>query len=89
LVGAISYGKVFLVNNEEGKNPEKNPAAFVISYLVPPPYKVIIVRLLLHFPISVFLVGLDDRDLIVYSCAVVYYIPYVSYSNLHYIPFAA
>ncbi|KAK8710528.1 hypothetical protein V6N13_145848 [Hibiscus sabdariffa] len=34
LVGAISLGK--LSNAEEGKNPQKNPVSYQISYVVPP-----------------------------------------------------
>ncbi|KAL8049653.1 hypothetical protein ABFS82_06G032900 [Erythranthe guttata] len=36
LVGAISYGKVSFGVNNEGKNPEKNPVSYSISYIVPP-----------------------------------------------------
>lgn len=36
LVGAISYGKVSFGVNNDGKNPEKNPASYSISYIVPP-----------------------------------------------------
>lgn len=36
LIGAISYGKVSLVNNQEGKKPQKNPASYMLSFLVPP-----------------------------------------------------
>ncbi|KAL0304275.1 UNVERIFIED_CONTAM: Tripeptidyl-peptidase 2 [Sesamum radiatum] len=36
LVGAISYGKVAFSINNEGKNPEKNPVSYCISYIVPP-----------------------------------------------------
>ncbi|KAL7107112.1 hypothetical protein ACP275_06G033500 [Erythranthe tilingii] len=36
LVGAISYGKVSFGVNNEGKNPEKNPVSYSVSYIVPP-----------------------------------------------------
>ncbi|KAH6782852.1 tripeptidyl peptidase ii [Perilla frutescens var. hirtella] len=36
LVGSISYGKVSFGVNNEGKNPEKNPVSYSISYIVPP-----------------------------------------------------
>ncbi|XP_051137979.1 tripeptidyl-peptidase 2 [Andrographis paniculata] len=36
LVGSISYGRVSFEVNDEGKNPEKNPAFYSISYIVPP-----------------------------------------------------
>ncbi|GAV79300.1 Peptidase_S8 domain-containing protein/TPPII domain-containing protein [Cephalotus follicularis] len=36
LVGAISYGKLSFVGQEEGKNPQKNPASYRITYIVPP-----------------------------------------------------
>ncbi|XP_011076155.1 tripeptidyl-peptidase 2 isoform X2 [Sesamum indicum] len=36
LIGAISYGKVAFGVNNEGKNPEKNPVSYCISYIVPP-----------------------------------------------------
>ncbi|KAL0371709.1 UNVERIFIED_CONTAM: Tripeptidyl-peptidase 2 [Sesamum calycinum] len=36
LVGAISYGKLAFGVNNEGKNPEKNPVSYSISYVVPP-----------------------------------------------------
>ncbi|KAM7499661.1 hypothetical protein LguiA_024075 [Lonicera macranthoides] len=36
LLGAISYGKLSFGVQREGKNPEKNPVSYRISYLVPP-----------------------------------------------------
>ncbi|XP_027359339.1 tripeptidyl-peptidase 2-like isoform X3 [Abrus precatorius] len=36
LVGAISYGKLSLTDQGEYKNPEKHPASYGISYIVPP-----------------------------------------------------
>ncbi|KAI5444495.1 variant 3, tripeptidyl-peptidase II Tpp2 [Lathyrus oleraceus] len=36
LVGAISYGKLSFADQEEKKNPEKHPASYQISYVVPP-----------------------------------------------------
>lgn len=36
LLGAISYGKLSFGVQQEGKNPEKNPVSYRISYLVPP-----------------------------------------------------
>ncbi|KAK4492767.1 hypothetical protein RD792_000087 [Penstemon davidsonii] len=36
LIGSISYGKVSFGVNNEGKNPEKNPVSYNISYIVPP-----------------------------------------------------
>jgi tripeptidyl-peptidase-2 len=36
LLGAISYGKLSFGVQEEGKNPEKNPVSYRISYVVPP-----------------------------------------------------
>ncbi|KAL2550422.1 Tripeptidyl-peptidase 2 [Forsythia ovata] len=36
LVGAISYGKLSFAINDVGKNPQKNPVSYEISYLVPP-----------------------------------------------------
>lgn len=36
LVGSISYGKISFGVNNEGKNPEKNPVSYSISYIVPP-----------------------------------------------------
>ncbi|XP_058205932.1 tripeptidyl-peptidase 2 isoform X1 [Rhododendron vialii] len=36
LLGAISYGKVSSIGQEEKNNPEKNPVSYRISYLVPP-----------------------------------------------------
>lgn len=36
LVGSISYGKVSFGVNNDGKNPEKNPVSYSISYIVPP-----------------------------------------------------
>ncbi|KAA8533720.1 hypothetical protein F0562_031237 [Nyssa sinensis] len=36
LLGAISYGKLSFGVQEEGKNPQKNPASYNISYRVPP-----------------------------------------------------
>ncbi|KAJ7974178.1 tripeptidyl-peptidase 2-like [Quillaja saponaria] len=36
LVGAISYGKLSFVAQGEGKNPEKNPAPYRVSFIVPP-----------------------------------------------------
>ncbi|KAK9291310.1 hypothetical protein L1049_019255 [Liquidambar formosana] len=36
LLGAISYGKLSFVGQGEGKNPQKNPVSFQISYIVPP-----------------------------------------------------
>lgn len=36
LVGAISYGKLSSAMKDVGKNPEKNPVSYEISYLVPP-----------------------------------------------------
>ncbi|CAI8593694.1 unnamed protein product [Vicia faba] len=36
LVGAISYGKLSFADQEEKKNPEKHPASYRISYVVPP-----------------------------------------------------
>ncbi|XP_065869545.1 tripeptidyl-peptidase 2 isoform X2 [Euphorbia lathyris] len=35
LLGAISYGKLSSVS-QEGKNPEKNPVSYRVSYVVPP-----------------------------------------------------
>ncbi|PON90851.1 Tripeptidyl peptidase [Trema orientale] len=36
LLGAISYGKLSYLGDGEGRNPEKNPTAHQISYIVPP-----------------------------------------------------
>ncbi|PKI50720.1 hypothetical protein CRG98_028862 [Punica granatum] len=36
LVGAISYGKLSSAGSGEGKNPQKNPVSYQISYVVPP-----------------------------------------------------
>ncbi|CAK9160937.1 unnamed protein product [Ilex paraguariensis] len=36
LLGAISYGKLSIGVQEEGKNPQKNPSSYQISYRVPP-----------------------------------------------------
>ncbi|KAK7315056.1 hypothetical protein VNO77_33588 [Canavalia gladiata] len=36
LVGAISYGKLSFAEQGENKNPEKHPASYQISYVVPP-----------------------------------------------------
>ncbi|KAK7270859.1 hypothetical protein RJT34_26343 [Clitoria ternatea] len=36
LVGAISYGKLSLTDQGENKNPEKHPASYRISFVVPP-----------------------------------------------------
>lgn len=36
LVGAISFGKLSSAMNDVGKNPEKNPVSYEISYIVPP-----------------------------------------------------
>ena len=37
LIGTISYGKVSSAVSEEGKKPNKNPTAYLLSYIVPPP----------------------------------------------------
>ncbi|XP_019453181.1 PREDICTED: tripeptidyl-peptidase 2-like isoform X1 [Lupinus angustifolius] len=36
LVGAISYGKLSFADQGENKNPEKHPASYRVSYIVPP-----------------------------------------------------
>ena len=36
LIGSISYGKVSFGVNNDGKSPEKNPAYYKVSYVVPP-----------------------------------------------------
>ncbi|XP_030500340.2 tripeptidyl-peptidase 2 [Cannabis sativa] len=36
LCGAISYGKLSYHGDGDGKNPQKNPASYKISYIVPP-----------------------------------------------------
>lgn len=36
LLGAISYGKLSYGHREEGKNPQKNPVSYLLSYVVPP-----------------------------------------------------
>ncbi|RDY13416.1 Tripeptidyl-peptidase 2, partial [Mucuna pruriens] len=36
LLGAISYGKLSFADQGENKNPEKHPASYRISYVVPP-----------------------------------------------------
>jgi tripeptidyl-peptidase II len=36
LVGSISYGKLSFAGQGEHKNPEKHPASYRISYIVPP-----------------------------------------------------
>lgn len=36
LLGAISYGKLSFGQQEEGKNPLKNPVSYQLSYIVPP-----------------------------------------------------
>ncbi|KAG5100334.1 hypothetical protein JHK82_045386 [Glycine max] len=36
LLGAISYGKLSFVGQGENKSPEKHPASYQISYIVPP-----------------------------------------------------
>ncbi|XP_027189528.1 tripeptidyl-peptidase 2 isoform X2 [Cicer arietinum] len=36
LVGSISYGKLSFAGQGEHKNPEKHPASYQISYIVPP-----------------------------------------------------
>ncbi|XP_050387526.1 tripeptidyl-peptidase 2, partial [Argentina anserina] len=36
LLGAISYGKLSYVEKGEGKDPQKNPVSYQISYIVPP-----------------------------------------------------
>ncbi|KRH38464.1 hypothetical protein GLYMA_09G137200v4 [Glycine max] len=36
LLGAISYGKLSFAGQGENKNPEKHPASYHISYIVPP-----------------------------------------------------
>lgn len=49
LVGEISYGKASSAVPEEGKNPEKNPASYLLSYIVPPPKVIETVAFLLFF----------------------------------------
>jgi len=36
LLGAISYGKLSFAGQGENTNPEKHPASYTISYVVPP-----------------------------------------------------
>ncbi|KAF5457840.1 hypothetical protein F2P56_021917 [Juglans regia] len=36
LLGAISYGKLSFAGQEVGKNPQKNPASYQLSYILPP-----------------------------------------------------
>jgi tripeptidyl-peptidase-2 len=36
LLGAISYGKLSNGGQEVGKNPQKNPVSYQLSYIVPP-----------------------------------------------------
>ncbi|XP_059451546.1 tripeptidyl-peptidase 2 isoform X2 [Corylus avellana] len=36
LLGAISYGKLSCGGQEGGKNPQKNPVSYQLSYIVPP-----------------------------------------------------
>ncbi|XP_075649197.1 tripeptidyl-peptidase 2 isoform X1 [Castanea sativa] len=36
LLGAISYGKLSFGQQEEGRNPLKNPVSYQLSYIVPP-----------------------------------------------------
>lgn len=36
LLGAISYGKLSYLEEEERKNPQDNPVPYQISYMVPP-----------------------------------------------------
>ncbi|XP_050220637.1 tripeptidyl-peptidase 2 isoform X2 [Mercurialis annua] len=36
LLGAISYGKLSFAAQGEGRNPQKNPVSYQVSYIVPP-----------------------------------------------------
>lgn len=56
LVGAISYGKLSFAGQEEGKNPEKNPVSYQISYLVPP--NKVLIYLYFFLCISTFLLSI-------------------------------